>query len=64
MCYVAILIVVTKGLSVSRRFLPFEYYRDASSALLQFVNQMIKFYLLTFSPFFPYYGRQIIKVLR
>ena len=38
---IAILPVVTKDLPISPRFTPF--YRDASSALLQLVNQWLNF---------------------
>ena len=40
---VAILPVVTKDLPISPRFTPYNFYRDASSALLQLVNQWLNF---------------------
>ena len=43
--------VATKELPISPRFLPTSFYRDASSALLHLVNQLLKFYLPTFSRF-------------
>ena len=51
---ITILPVVTKDLPISPRFTPYNFfYRDASSALLQLVNQWLDFtYLLTF-PRFP-----------
>ena len=50
---ITILPVVTKDLPISPRFTPFIFfYRDASSVLLQLVNQWLNFYLLTF-PRFP-----------
>ena len=38
-----ILPVVTKDLPISPRFTPYNFYRDASSALLQLVNQWLNF---------------------
>ena len=38
-----ILPVVTNGLPISLRFTPYKFYRDASSALLQLVNQWLNF---------------------
>ena len=35
--------VVTKDLPISPRFTPYNFYRDASSALLQLVNQWLNF---------------------
>ena len=49
---ITILSVVTKDLPISPRFTPYDFYRDASSALLLLVNQWLDFYLLTF-PRFP-----------
>ena len=51
---ITILPVVTKDLPISPRFTPYHFfYRDASSALLQLVNQRkVEFYLLAF-PRFP-----------
>ena len=50
---VTILPVVTKNLPISPRLTPYNFfYRDASSALLQLVNEWLNFYLLTF-PRFP-----------
>ena len=50
---IIILPVVTKDLPISPRFTPYIFfYRDASSALLQLVNQWLNFYLLAF-PRFP-----------
>ena len=42
-CSVAILPVITKDLPISPRFSPYYvfFYRDASSALLQLVNQLM-----------------------
>ena len=40
---ITILPVVTKDLPVSPRFTPYDFYRDASSALLQLVNQWLNF---------------------
>ena len=40
---VAILPVVTRDLPNSPRFTPYDFYRDASSALLQLVNQSFNF---------------------
>ena len=40
---ITILPVVTKDLPISPRFTPYDFYRDASSALLQFVNQWLNF---------------------
>ena len=40
---IAILPVVTKDFPISPRFKPYELYRDASSALLQLVNQWLNF---------------------
>ena len=47
-CNVAVLPEVTKDLPISPLFMPYDFfYRDASSALLQLVNQFLEFYLLT-----------------
>ena len=45
--------VVTKDIAISPRFTPYDFfYREASLALLQLVNQsMIQFYSLAFSRF-------------
>ena len=40
---ITILPVVTKDLPISPRFTPYNFYRDASSALLQLVNQWLNF---------------------
>ena len=40
---ISILPVVTKDLPISPRFTPMIFYRDASSALLQLVNQWLNF---------------------
>ena len=40
---ITILPVVTKDLPISPRFTPCNFYRDASSALLQLVNQWLNF---------------------
>ena len=40
---ITILPVVTKDLPVSPRFTPYNFYRDASSALLQLVDQWLNF---------------------
>ena len=40
---ITILPVVTKDLPISPRFTPYDFYRDASSALLQLVNQWLNF---------------------
>ena len=40
---ITILPVVTKDLPISPRFTPYGFYRDASSALLQLVNQRLNF---------------------
>ena len=40
---ITILPVVTKDLPISPRFMPYNFYRDASSALLQLVNQWLNF---------------------
>ena len=40
---ITILPVVTKDLPISPRFTSFEFYRDASSAILQLVNQWLNF---------------------
>ena len=40
---ITILPVVTKDLPISPRFTPYNFYRDASSALLQLVNQSLNF---------------------
>ena len=42
---ITILPVVTKDLPISPRFTPYNFYRDASSALLQLVNQWLNFTL-------------------
>ena len=48
---ITILPVVTKDLPISPRFMPYNFfYRDASSALLQLVNQWLNF---TYSRRFP-----------
>ena len=39
----SILPVVTKDLPISPRFTPYDFYRDASSALLQLVSQWLNF---------------------
>ena len=49
---ITILPVVTKDLPIPPRFTPYDFYRDASPAILQLVNQWLNFYLLTF-PSFP-----------
>ena len=49
---ITILPVVTKDFPISPRFTPYGFYRDASSAILQLVNQWFGIYLLTF-PRFP-----------
>ena len=38
-----ILLVVTKDLPISPRFTPYKFYRDASPAILQLVNQWLNF---------------------
>ena len=40
---ITILPVVTKDLPISPRFTPYNFYRDASSALLHLVNQWLNF---------------------
>ena len=40
---ITILPVVTKDLPISPQFTPYDFYRDASSALLQLVNQWLDF---------------------
>ena len=40
---ITILPVVTKDLPISPRFTPYNFYSDASSALLQLVNQWLNF---------------------
>ena len=40
---ITILPVVTKDLPISPRFTAYNFYRDASSALLQLVNQWLNF---------------------
>ena len=40
---ITILPVVTKDLPISPRFTPYNFYRDASSALLQLVYQWLNF---------------------
>ena len=40
---ITILPVVTKDLPISPRFTPYDFYRDASSALLHLVNQWLNF---------------------
>ena len=40
---ITILPVVTKDLPISPRFTSYNFYRDASSALLQLVNQWLNF---------------------
>ena len=40
---ITILPVVTKDLPISPRFTPYNFYRDASSVLLQLVNQWLSF---------------------
>ena len=40
---ITILPVVTKDLPISPRFTPYNFFRDASSALLQLVNQWLNF---------------------
>ena len=53
---VNILPVVTKDVPISHRFTPYEFYRDASSAILQLVNQWLNF---TYSRFHAFrYGRK------
>ena len=42
-CDVAILPLDTKDLPFSPRFSPYDFYRDASSAILQLVNQWLNF---------------------
>ena len=39
---ITILPVVTKDLPISPRFTPYSFYRGASSAILQLVNQWLK----------------------
>ena len=43
---ITILPVVTKDLPISPRFTSYNFYRDASSALLQLVNQWLNFIYL------------------
>ena len=40
---ITILPAVTKDLPISPRFTPYNFYRDASSALFQLVNQWLNF---------------------
>ena len=40
---ITILPVVTKDLPISPRFTPYDFFRDASSALFQLVNQLLDF---------------------
>ena len=40
---ITILPVVTKDLPISPRFTPYDFYRDASSAILHLVNQWLHF---------------------
>ena len=59
---ITILPVVTKDLPVSPRFTPFDFfYRDASSALLQLVNQWLNFTYLRSHAF--RYERKNTKIL-
>ena len=62
---ITILPVVTKDLPISPRFTPYHFfYRDASSALLQLVNQRkVEFYLLAF-PRFPLRKNTIPTLVR
>ena len=53
---ITILPVVTKDLPISPRFTPYDFYRDASSVILQLVNQRLIF---TYSRFHTFrYGRK------
>ena len=52
---ITILPVVTKDLPISPRFTPYDFYRDASSAILQLVSQCLKF---TSRPHAFHYGRK------
>ena len=62
-CNVAILLVVTKDLPISPRFSPTNFYRDASSALLQLLNQWLNFIYPRSHVFRYYYGSQNVSAL-
>ena len=56
---ITILPLVTKDLPISPRFKPYEFLSDASSAILQLVNQWLNFtYLVLMFPRFPLRKRE------
>ena len=59
---ITILPVITKDLPISPRFTPYNFYRDASSALLQLVNQCLNFTSLR-SHAFRYERKNAIPIL-
>ena len=73
---ITILPVVTKDLPISPRFTPYNFYSDASSALLQLVNQWLNLFAHVFrmtyfcpswkrpSPCFQYVPTTVVVLIR